>query len=83
LQLDFLPIAVRRVRQRIQRCQPAVEMADRFEVGGALGGMLAGLQPLIDRAVGLAGRGQMMGQELGLAFDDIYEMLLSTAVTRA
>ena len=30
-------------------------MADRFEVGKALGGMLAGFQPLIDRALGIAG----------------------------
>ena len=51
-------------------------MADRFEVRQARCGMLAGLQPLIDRALGIAGGGQMMGQEFGLALDEIGEMLL-------
>ena len=45
-------------------------------MGQALGGMLAGLQPLIDRALGVAGGGQMMGQEFGLALDEIGEILL-------
>ena len=51
-------------------------MTDRFEMGRARRGMLAGLQPLIDRAFGIVGRGQMMGQEFGLALDEISEMLL-------
>ena len=51
-------------------------MADRFEVGKALGGMLAGFQPLIDRALGIAGARQMMGQEFWLALDEIGEILL-------
>ena len=51
-------------------------MADRFEMSRTRGGMLAGLQPLIDRALGIAGRGQMMGQKFRLALDEIGEMLL-------
>src|SRR6266699_1440378 len=49
-------------------------MADRFEMGQALGGMLAGFEPLIDRALGIAGSRQMMRQEFGLALDDIREI---------
>ena len=51
-------------------------MADRLQVSGALGGMPAGLQPLIDRALGIAGRGQVVSQELRLALDEIGEVLL-------
>ena len=51
-------------------------MADRFEVGQSRRGMLAGLQPLIDRALGIAGGRQMMGEQFGLALDEIGEMLL-------
>ena len=36
----------------------------------------AGLEPLIDRAFGIGGRGQMMGQQFGLALDKIGEMTL-------
>ena len=50
-------------------------MADRFEMGQARRGMAAGFQPLIDRALGIAGGGQMMGQQFGLALDEIGEML--------
>jgi hypothetical protein len=32
-------------------------VADRLEMGGAVGGSPAGLQPLIDGAFGVAGRG--------------------------
>ncbi len=51
-------------------------MTDRFEMRRASRGMLAGPQPLTDRALGIVGRGQMMGQELGLALDEVSEMLL-------
>ena len=51
-------------------------MADRLEMGRSRRGMLAGLQPLIDRALGIAGSSQMMGQQFGLALDEIGEMLL-------
>ena len=37
--------------------------------------MLAGFQPLIDRALGVAGSSQMMRQEFGLALDKIGAML--------
>ena len=51
-------------------------MTDRFEMRRARRGMSAGLQPLIDRALGIAGSGQMMGQEFGLALDEVSEILL-------
>ena len=51
-------------------------MADGFEMRQALGGMLTGLQPLIDSPFGIAGCRQMMGQEFGLALDNVGEMLL-------
>lgn len=53
-----------------------IEVADRLEVRQALGGVSAGLKPLIDRAPDIAGGGQMMRQELGLALDEIGEVLL-------
>jgi hypothetical protein len=37
--------------------------------------MSACLQPLIDSALGIPGRGQMMGQQFRLALDKIGEML--------
>jgi hypothetical protein len=49
-------------------------MTDRFKMRRASRGMLAGPQPLTDRALGIVGRGQMMGQELGLALDEVSEM---------
>ena len=76
LQLDLPSVPSRPFGQCRQCCEPALEMADRFEMGRARRGMLAGLQPLIDRALGIAGAGQMMGQEFGLALDEIGEMLL-------
>ena len=51
-------------------------MADRLAMRGSLGGVLAGFQPLIDRALGVASCGQMMCEELRLAFDNVSEMLL-------
>ena len=39
-------------------------------------GMAAGPQPLTGRALGIVGRGQMMGQKLGLPLDEVSEMLL-------
>ena len=38
--------------------------------------MSAGLQPLIDGTFGVAGAGQMMCQEFGLALDEIGKILL-------
>ena len=50
-------------------------MADRFEMRRTIGGMPAGLQPLIGCTLGLASRGQMVRQEFRLALDEISEML--------
>jgi hypothetical protein len=76
LQFDLSAIPRKPFRQCRECRETAIEMADCFEMGGPLGGMPAGLQPLIDRALGIAGGGQMMRQELGLALDEIGEMLL-------
>ena len=76
LQLDLPSVPSRPFGQCRQRRETALEMADRFEMRQARRGMLAGLQPLIDRALGIAGRGQMMGEQFGLALDEIGEMLL-------
>ena len=51
-------------------------MADCFMMGRASSSVPAGLEPLIDRAFGIGGRGQMMGQQFGLALDKIGEMTL-------
>ena len=51
-------------------------MGNRFVVGRTGRRVLAGLEPLTDRAFSVTGGGQMMGQEFGLAFDEIGEMLL-------
>jgi len=75
VQFDLFSIPRRPFRQRRQRRETAVEMADRFEMRQTRGGILAGLQPLIDRTLGIAGGGQMMRQEFRLALDEIGEML--------
>src|SRR5262245_28060312 len=57
---------------RFRECrETALKMADRLDMGGALSGILAGVQPLIDGASGIAGGGQMMRQEFGLPLDEI------------
>ena len=45
-------------------------------MGKAVGGMATGLQPLIDRTSDISSGGQMMGQQFGLALDEIGEILL-------
>ena len=50
-------------------------MADRFEMRHPSGSVLAGLEPLVDAAFGSAGAGQMMGEQFGLALDEIGEIL--------
>jgi hypothetical protein len=45
-------------------------------MGRARSGVLAGFQPLIHRALGITGCCQMMIQQLGLALNEIGEMLL-------
>jgi hypothetical protein len=51
-------------------------MGDRFGMRQTPGRMPTGLQPLIDGAFGIAGGGQMMCQEFGLALDEIGEARL-------
>jgi len=51
-------------------------VADCFEVRQALGSMSAGLQPLIDRAVGCPGGSQMVRKEFGLTLDEVGKVLL-------
>jgi hypothetical protein len=51
-------------------------MADRFEMGQAQRSRSAGLQPLIDGALGITGGRQMMRQQFGLPFDEIGKTLL-------
>lgn len=50
-------------------------MPDPFEMRYTLGGVPAGLQPLIDRTLGLASLGQIVCQELRLALNEISKML--------
>ena len=51
-------------------------MGNRLVVGRTGRRVLAGLEPLTDRAFSVAGGGQMMRQELGFAFDEVGEMVL-------
>ena len=51
-------------------------MGDGLDMGGERRRALAGPQPVIDRAFGIAGGGQMMGQAFGLALDEIGEIRL-------
>ena len=59
----------------MQQAETPLEMGNRFEVSQSRGGMLPRLQPLIDRAFGVAGSRQVMGEQLWLALDEIGEML--------
>ena len=60
----------------MQQAETPLEMGNRFEVSRSRCGMPPGLQPLIDRAFGVVGRRQVMGEQFGLALDEIGEMLL-------
>jgi len=51
-------------------------MAQRFEMRQALGGILAGLEPLVYGTLDIRCRSEMMGEQLGLSLDEISEMLL-------
>ena len=75
MQFDFSFIAGRALRQCGERSETALEMAYGFKMSGALGGMSAGLKPLSHSALGISGRGEMMGEQLGLTLDEIREML--------
>ena len=46
----------------MQQAETSLEMGNRFEVSQSRCGMPPRLQPLIDRALGVAGRRQMMGE---------------------
>ena len=83
MQFDFAAVPSRALRQRMQQAETPLEMGDRFEVGQSRRGMLPRLQPLIDRAFGVAGRSQVMGEQFGLALDEIGEMLLPAPPRRA
>ena len=50
-------------------------MTNRLEVSQTCRRELASLEPLIDRTLGISGGGQMMGQELRLAPDEIGKTL--------
>src|SRR4029077_19300587 len=73
LQLDFAAFPTRPFSQRRQCCQPALEMTDRFKMGRARRGMLASLEPFIDRTLGITSPSPMMRQEFGLALDQFWE----------
>ena len=83
LQLDFAAVADRALRQRMQQAETALEMGNRFEVSQSRCGILPRLQPLLDRAFGVAGRRQVMGEQLRLALDEIGEMPFQRRPRRA
>jgi hypothetical protein len=59
----------------MQQAETPLEMGNRFEVSQSCCGMLPRLQPLIDRAFGVPGSRQVMGEQFRLALDQIGEML--------
>jgi hypothetical protein len=69
---DLPTVPSRTFGQSRQCCKTALEMIDRFKMGRARRGMLAGLQPFIDRTLDIAGASQVMRQEFGLALDKIH-----------
>jgi hypothetical protein len=81
LQLDFAAVPDRDLRQRMQQTETSLEMGNRFEVSELRCGMLPGLQPFLDRAFGVAGRRQVIGEEFRLALDEIAEMLIQLVGT--
>src|SRR5436190_12036756 len=76
LQLDLPSVPSRTFGQCRQCCQTALEMTDRFSMGRARRGILAGLEPFIDCTRSIAGAGQVMRQEFGLALDKLWEIVL-------
>src|ERR1700730_5786843 len=63
LQLDLPLVASWPLAQCRRRCKTAVEVTERFEMGGPLSSVLTGLHPLVHCARSIAGGGQMMRQE--------------------
>ena len=51
-------------------------MGNRFEISESRRGILPRLQPLIDGALRVGGRRQVMSEQLGLALDEIGKILL-------
>jgi hypothetical protein len=76
LQLNFPSITANLFGQGSQHCETPVEVTNRLEVSRTRRCELAGLEPLIDCTLGIAGGGQMMRQEFRLALDEIGETLL-------
>ena len=60
----------------MQQAETPLEMGDRFELSQSRCGVLPCLQPLLDRAFGVAGSRQVMGEQFWLALDKIGEMFL-------
>lgn len=58
----------------MQQAETLLEMGDRFKVSQSRCGIPPRLQPLIDRAFGVAGSRQVMSEQLRLALDEIGEM---------
>ena len=58
----------------MQQAETLLEMGDRFKVSQPRCGIPPRLQPLIDRAFGVAGSRQVMSEQLRLALDEIGEM---------
>src|SRR5580693_4023055 len=58
----------------MQQAETLLEMGDRFKVSQSRCGIPPRLQPLIDRAFGVAGSRQVMSEQLRLSLDEIGEM---------
>ena len=58
----------------MQQAETLLEMGDRFKISQSRCGIPTRLQPLIDRAFGVAGSRQVMSEQLRLALDEIGEM---------
>src|SRR5436190_22734205 len=57
----------------MQKIETPLQMSNRFEVSRLLRGMPPRLQPLMGSALRVAGGCQMMGEQFGLALDEIGE----------
>ena len=66
-QLELHLVGALHARIGLHDAQTAAQMADRLQIGAALGRLLAGLEPEARGALALAGFGQMMGEQLGFA----------------
>ena len=66
----------RRVGQRLDQLEPFAQVSDRFHVGRAAGGQLAGAAPVGNRPRRQARLGQMLGQHFRLGLGDLGKPLL-------